>query len=316
MANVPMKTLQIETTSRCTLKCPACSRTWWNQTLKKGIPISDIDIEMLYKFLDCEKGREIKMLDLRGDWGDCIYYPKLFDFIDKFRKEKNFTICTNGAWQTEKFWNRLSAILVEGDVVEFSIDGLEDTNHLYRRNSDWKSLMLALRIIKNSKARMVWKTRVFKFNQNILPEMKKTAEDLGAEFSHEITHRFGDESLRPTENFVDEDWTYKPDRTVNKIVPRCKRIDEYNYPSVSYYNMFFPCGWFCAPQVLYKSELWKNREKWMIKDTTLDEMWENVVLPWAKNIEDNPAKASILCQTKCNASLQDRNTAVTKLEME
>ena len=162
---------------------------------------------------------------------------------------------------------------------------------------------------------MVWKTRVFKFNQNILPEMKKTAEDLGAEFSHEITHRFGDESLRPTENFVDEDWTYKPDRTVNKIVPRCKRIDEYNYPSVSYYNMFFPCGWFCAPQVLYKSELWKNREKWMIKDTTLDEMWENVVLPWAKNIEDNPAKASILCQTKCNASLKDRNTAVTKLEI-
>lgn len=179
MANVPMKTLQIETTSRCTLKCPACSRTWWNQTLKKRIPISDIDIEMLYKFLDCEKGREIKMLDLRGDWGDCIYYPKLFDFIDKFRKEKNFTICTNGAWQTEKFWNRLSAILVEGDVVEFSIDGLEDTNHLYRQDVEWNKVMDRIGWFIESGGKATWKWVPFKHNIHQTEQARKLSEELG-----------------------------------------------------------------------------------------------------------------------------------------
>ena len=74
--------LQIETTTRCTLKCPACSRTWWKETLGKKIPIYDIDPTLVYNFLNCDTGKKIKKLDLRGDWGDSIYYPNLFNFID------------------------------------------------------------------------------------------------------------------------------------------------------------------------------------------------------------------------------------------
>ena len=306
MVNNLFRTLQIETTSRCTLKCPACSRTWWNETLGRKIPINDIDIDAVYSFLDCEKGRQIEMLDLRGDWGDCIYYPKLFDFIRKFRNEKNFTICTNGSRQTQKFWDKLSSWLTEKDIVEFSIDGLEDTNHIYRRNSDWKSLMVGLNTIHKSKAQIVWKSRIFSFNQDRLGEMKTFAEQFDAKFEYEMTHRFGDESLKPSSTLIDEEIVYKPDRVVDKIIPRCRQFDN---PSISAYNMFFPCGWFCAPQVLYKSKLWKDREKWMIKDTTLDELWKNVLLPWAQDIEDNPATASILCRTKCRAEIKDRKGA-------
>ena len=59
---------------------------------------------------------------------------------------------TNGANQTKKFWQNLSARLTEEDTVEFSIDGLEDTNHLYRKNSNWQSIMTGLDIIKKGKA--------------------------------------------------------------------------------------------------------------------------------------------------------------------
>ena len=64
-----------------------------------------------------------------------------------------------------------------------------------------------------------------------------------------------------------------------------------------------PCGWFCAPQVLYKSELWKNREQWMIKNTTLDILINSVLLPWAEKIEKNPLSSSILCKTKCRKGI-------------
>lgn len=292
--------LQIETTTRCTLKCPACSRTWWNETLGKKIPIHDIDIDLVYKFLDCETGKKVDELDIRGDWGDCIYYPKLFQFIDRFREEKKFIICTNGSNQTERFWENLSARLTERDTVEFSIDGLEDTNHLYRKNSNWKSIMSGLDILKKGKAKILWKTRIFSFNQNIIPQIKKFAEGNGATFMVESTHRFGDDSLKPAEKFIDSKLLYDPERTVTQIDPKCKVMKT---SSISAYNMFMPCGWFCAPQVLYKSELWENREQWMIKNTTLDILIKSVLLPWAEKIEKNPLSSPILCKTKCRKGI-------------
>jgi MoaA/NifB/PqqE/SkfB family radical SAM enzyme len=293
---INLNKLQIETTTRCTLKCPACSRTWWAETLRKKVPIYDIDPSKVYNFLNCDTGKKIKILDLRGDWGDSIYYPKLFDFIDLFRAEKKFNICTNGSNQTEKFWNNLASRLDEKDTVEFSIDGLEDTNHLYRKNSNWKSIMLGLDIIRKSKAKIIWKTNIFKFNAEILAEIKKFAESKGAIFISKSTHRWGEESLRPPEHLIESDMVYKPDAKIDEIEAGCKT--NLNW-SISAYHMFMPCGWFCAPQVLYKSSLWTNKEKWNIKDTTLDEIRETVLLSWTKNIEENPASASILCKTKC-----------------
>ena len=299
----PSNSLQIETTTRCTLKCPACSRTWWAEALGEKVPIHDINIDQLHNFLDCETGKQIEFLDLRGDWGDCIYYPKLFDFIDKFRSEKKFIICTNGSRQTERFWHNLSSRLIEKDTVEFSIDGLEENNHLYRRNSEWKSLMLALDIIGKSRAKMLWRTRVFSFNENMLDKIEKFANEKGATFQYDFTHRFGSDSLKPKSKSVDNDLVYDPKRSVKKIIPRCRVMEN---ASISAYNMFMPCGWFCAPQVLYKSDLWKNRKKWMIKDTTLDELISDVLIPWADNIESDPSNASILCKTKCRAEIKDR----------
>ena len=300
-----LSNLQIETTTRCTLKCPACSRTWWDETLGKKIPIHDIDPKLVHNFLNCDTGKKIKQLDLRGDWGDSIYYPKLFDFIDLFRAEKKFNICTNGSHQTEKFWNNLASRLDDQDTVEFSIDGLEDTNHLYRRNSDWQSIMLGLDIIGKSKAKILWKTNIFKFNAEILPEIKKFAESKNATFICTTTHRWGDESLRPPNHFIESNMVYKPESHIDEIIPGCKT--NLNW-SISAYHMFMPCGWFCAPQVLYKSSLWKDRKKWNIENTTLDEIRSTVLLSWTKNIENNPAEASILCKTKCRKNQKNKNT--------
>jgi hypothetical protein len=167
---------------------------------------------------------------------------------------------------------------------------------LYRRNSDWKSINLGLDIIGKSKAKLLWKTNIFKFNAEILPKIKKFAESKGAIFKCTPTHRWGDESLRPPDRLIDSNMVYRKDSQVIEIEPGCKT--NLNW-SISAYHMFVPCGWFCAPQVLYKSSLWQNREKWSIKNKTLDEIRDTVLLSWTKNIEENPTAASILCKTKC-----------------
>ena len=98
-----MRSLQIETTTRCTLKCPACSRTIFSDKLKRPYPHYDLDVDILYKFLNCEQGSKIDQLTLCGDYGDSIYYPALFQLIDKFRDTKSFVIYTNGAYRDSKF---------------------------------------------------------------------------------------------------------------------------------------------------------------------------------------------------------------------
>ena len=162
-----LTTLHIELTNRCTLECPACPRTTWKNILKRPIEKADLDIDSFEKFLDCDGGNKIERLRLCGDYGDCIYYPKLFEFIQRFRHKK-FELMTNGSYRSKEFWQELSELLGDGDTITFGIDGLEDTNHLYRKNSDWASIMLALDIMSKSKAKVLWQTIVFSFNHDKL----------------------------------------------------------------------------------------------------------------------------------------------------
>jgi hypothetical protein len=50
------------------------------------------------------------------------------------------------------------------------------TNHLYRVNSDWASIMQGIDIISQGPARLHWKTIVFQFNYNSLDTIKEFAE--------------------------------------------------------------------------------------------------------------------------------------------
>ena len=171
-----MKRLHIELTNRCVLSCPACPRTEWANILKRPLPKQDLDYELLDQFLDCTGGKSIDNFLLCGDFGDCIYYPQLFEFLEHFRQSKTYTVCTNGSRRTPEFWHKLASLLTPCDEVVFAIDGLEDTNHLYRKNSDWASTMQGLEIMVASGVKVSWQTIVFKFNQDSIQQIQSFAE--------------------------------------------------------------------------------------------------------------------------------------------
>ena len=98
-----MESLHIETTNRCTLECPACPRTTWKQMLGSNMPRQDLDLDELEYFLDCKEGRKIEKFKLCGDYGDTLYYPKLFEMIRRFR-DRTFKIQTNGSYRTKEWW--------------------------------------------------------------------------------------------------------------------------------------------------------------------------------------------------------------------
>lgn len=300
-----MQRLHVELTNRCTLECPACPRTTWKNTIKRSIKKADLDIDQFGKFLDCQGGRQIDSFTLAGDYGDCIYYPNLIDFIQQFRS-RYFEIHTNGSYKDETFWKGLANNLTDRDTVVFAIDGLKENNHLYRKNSDWNSIMLGLDIIANSPARVKWKTIVFSFNYNKLNEIKDFAQSKGAEFIAEKTHRYGDNSLIPPAELVDQQFLFKTefnDIEPIEIHPRCL-----NQKVITCDGYFLPCDWIRNPMTFFKSDLWKLRSQWYDKMSILNINYDQgleIITQWSnlvrkKGLESSP-NLDVLCKMKCRA---------------
>ena len=147
-----------------------------------------------------------------GDIGDAMMHPNIDDIIIEIDKKRPMVqhIHTNGggAWY-EKF--KKIAEHVDGDLSKniffvFSIDGLEDTNHLYRRNVQWKHIIKNAEILRKHKVHVRWRMNRFKHNEHQIDTARQMAEDWGWEFSlndrtwgHEkvanLLHRPSDPSL-------------------------------------------------------------------------------------------------------------------------
>lgn len=298
------KGLHIETTTRCILACPACARTAWHNFTKQPVVKEDLDIDVLEKFLDCDGGRQINSFTLCGDYGDPIYYPGLFDLIQRFRDRVSFNIVTNGSRQTENFWHELAGLMTSQDRVIFSIDGLEDTNHLYRINSDWNSIMQGLDIMTKSPAQIHWKTIIFKFNYERLDEMKKFANDKGATWSAEKTHRYGNKDLEPPLEFVAVNHSFQDQFVGNnqiEIEPRCSK--EAKVVTASGY--LYPCDWIRYPQTFYKSQLWKHKDRWLEKLNMRNVDYDQAMLiikDWEDHVIQNSltgGTVDVLCKMLC-----------------
>jgi MoaA/NifB/PqqE/SkfB family radical SAM enzyme len=307
-----LTSLHIEPTSRCPLECPACPRTTWKEITKKPVAKNDLSLDALSKFLDCESGAAVDRLLLCGDYGDAIYYPELFNLIKRFR-HKRFDIRTNGSFRTKEFWLELADLLTKDDVIVFGIDGLEDTNHLYRKNSNWESIMTGLEIMVKSPATVKWQTIAFAFNQNSLQDIKSFAESKGAEFFAMKTHRYGDNKLIPEGKLVETTHSWRDEFANNEpiiIEPRCditKVVTSEGY--------YLPCDWLRNPLTWYKSDIWKNRKDWFdkmsIDQINLDQgnelinKWKQLVID--KGNAGSP-KLDHLCKMKCRKGCAQDNT--------
>lgn len=63
--------------------------------------------------------------------------------------------------------------------VIFSVDGLEDTNHIYRRNVKWHKVISAMETYGNTGARGIWEFLKFKHNEHQKDEVLQLAQKLG-----------------------------------------------------------------------------------------------------------------------------------------
>ena len=140
-----IKTLHVEPSSNCNLSCPQCARNVLGEYLNPDLMVSELSTEWFTHLLPKKFIKQLDKVYFCGAFGDPCMHKKLLDII-AFLKYINPSIIiginTNGSIRNTEWWSQCAKLLTnDRDYVMFAIDGLSDTNHIYRRNAQWNKIM-------------------------------------------------------------------------------------------------------------------------------------------------------------------------------
>jgi len=173
-----------EPTDKCNSGCPMCPRytsdgfeidtlanaEWTLEDFKAAWP--EEFLKGLMKILAC------------GNFGDpcaCREFVDIYEYIREINPGISLACNTNGSLRNKDWWYRLGKVIGgnRGDYCTFSLDGLEDTNHLYRRNTNWKKIMENAEAFISAGGIAHWDYIVFEHNEHQVDEAKELAKSMG-----------------------------------------------------------------------------------------------------------------------------------------
>jgi hypothetical protein len=118
-----------------------------------------------------------------GNYGDPAagyYTMDIYNYFRKVNPEIVLGMNTNGAIQSTFFWHALGKLFNKPeDYCVFSIDGLEDSNQVYRKNVNWKKLMNNAQAFIAAGGSAHWDMLVYKHNQHQVDACEQLARDMG-----------------------------------------------------------------------------------------------------------------------------------------
>lgn len=184
--------INLEFTDYCNAACPMCARYKWDGTLyKEKVNSNHNTLETLKKQIPIGIIKQLKRFYSVGTYGDPTMNPECID-IYRWVREKNpdcrLEMHSNGGARDTKFWEDLAKLDVR---VTFGIDGLEDTNHLYRRNVGWSKLIANVETFISHGGTAYWKYLVFRHNQHQVEKARQLSKEMGfKEFHSEYSDRW------------------------------------------------------------------------------------------------------------------------------
>lgn len=176
-----IKVLHLEPTDVCQAACPLCARetdALFNKSSKHHLTVeqiqkvfSDIEIKQLEKIFMC------------GNYGDPAAGLHTLEIYNHFRNLNSNIVLgmnTNGAIQNTGWWLKLGKLFNQGrDYCVFSIDGLKDTNHIYRKNVNWDNLIANAKAYIAAGGSAHWDMLVYKHNEHQVDACEQLARKLG-----------------------------------------------------------------------------------------------------------------------------------------
>lgn len=184
----------LEITNRCQASCPMCTRNYHGGLPNPNIKNNDWTIDDYKSIFPPELLKQLFSISFCGNFGDPIINDDLIGMM-KYSVENNpnieIQIHTNGGARKTEWWIELAKSLPKKHAVHFSIDGLEDTHHIYRIGTTYDTVIRNARAFIEAGGNAKWVFLKFKHNEHQTEEARNRAKQFGFEsFILKNTTRF------------------------------------------------------------------------------------------------------------------------------
>jgi hypothetical protein len=189
-----IKVVHLEMTDACNAACPMCARNINGGEDNPQLPNTELSIDDIKKIFEPRFIQQLDRLYMCGNYGDPIAAKHTLEAFEYFRSNNNkinLSMHTNASAKRPEWWAELAQVMGRKGYVVFSIDGLEDTNHLYRQNTIWSKIMANAEAFISAGGRARWDYIVFAHNEHQVEEAEALANKMGFEkFQYKKSARF------------------------------------------------------------------------------------------------------------------------------
>lgn len=184
-----LKQLHIELTNACNAACPMCTRFHVNSPLiRPDLEIEQITIDKFKKYFPMEVLEKLEIIlfcGVHGDPGMAKDLYEICEYIANTNPKIAVRMNTNGGMRKPEFWAKMGKLFAAQRQdhwrweITWSIDGLEDTNHLYRRNVEWKNVIANAQAYIDAGGFAAWDYLIFKHNEHQIDEAIALSKKMG-----------------------------------------------------------------------------------------------------------------------------------------
>ena len=191
-----IRTIHLEVTDKCNAACPQCERNLQGDAVNPVLPLVELSLADVRTIFPADFVLQLMSVYACGNYGDAIVARdtlEIFEYFRRCNRTLRLGLLTNGGARRSAWWGELARIVQPNGYVVFGIDGLEDTNHLYRRNTRWEVVMRNARAFIDAGGAADWDFIVFRHNEHQVDEARALAKRMGfRSFRAKRTARFLD----------------------------------------------------------------------------------------------------------------------------
>ena len=293
-----IETVHLEITQKCQAACPMCDRNENGGVDNKHITNAELSLEDCQTIFPDDFISRLKTMYMCGNLGDPIVAKDTLEVFDYFRSHNQtmwLSMNTNAGAKSPEWWRELAKVFNNSGAVIFSVDGLKDTNHLYRQNVVWENVERNMRAFIDAGGRARWDYIIFGHNEHQVEEAEALAESWGVErfqkkksarfFTagserkevHQARNRKGEQTQAIAEPVKTENKnlalqkTQEIEKTYGSMKDyydrcgiKCKVAEEKNI-FITAEGLLMPCCWTAG-----------RMYKWWHKDYRVEQIWDHI----------------------------------------
>jgi MoaA/NifB/PqqE/SkfB family radical SAM enzyme len=290
-----IRSIHLEVTQNCQASCPMCDRNMNGKGVNPHINLDELTIEDCKKIFLPEFISQLDTMYMCGNLGDPIVARDTLEIFTYFRDHNPkmwLSMNTNAGAKNTIWWHALAKTIGRNGAVIFSVDGLKDTNHIYRQGVSWTNVERNIKAFIKAGGRARWDFLIFEHNQHQVEEAEALASKWGFEkFVAKKTGRFVTSKVEPkdkhqavdrkgneTTELKKPDEKYqnaalkKQDVIINKYgsmdayydaAPIICKVKKDNSLFITAEGLALPCCWTAG-----------RMYKWWHKDPKVEQIWD------------------------------------------